>query len=297
MDLNPSAEHGSLQGAEVLSLEPYEKRFRGAAFLAQLSWAFALLSLFLLPLLLVTLSTSVFTPSSSSMLTRFASPFLLALPFAFFALWSCAIAYMWRAVIFFSVLLLFLLLVGTALAISAAQIDKTITELFPYNELALNEYRRSFAAVAVFLARAMIPVLFAFAILFDGCRLAWTKSEDRALYATIDPRRGVLQLLAAIAGIPPICRWLPPARRVLAGAFFALAAIVIGVVVAATVIVLLTADALAAIVTAFTGGRRSPGSHHRALSISCAPGRARFRGDSSSDGQQAARAFFAIFQG
>lgn len=220
------------RNAEVLSLADYERRFISAAFLAQVASGLAVFVLVYVLVLLVTGN----------------GPVALGLVggLAFFVLWSCAIAYMWRSVIFVFAALFFLLFAVGAVGISYSYLQQT--QLWVTDD--------TIGHVAGALGLAILPILFAWTVLLDGYRLAATRSEMRDLYVSIDRRRRTIpQILAAAVGINPICHWLAPKRRLLSSGLFVLAAIVGGFSIVLELLVLLeTGPFFAIAVGSIAGG-------------------------------------------
>jgi hypothetical protein len=224
MSNNSGPTDGPLRRAEVLSLAPYEKRFISAAFLTQVVSGLAVVALVGVLGLLLT---------GNGVLALVLTVYL-----ALLVLWSCAIAYMWRAVIFISALLFFLLFGVGALGIGLNYSQQR-------GFLATDD---TMPLAVTALGLAILPILFALTVLLDGYRLARTHTEMRQLYATIDRRSGAIpQILAATVGIHPICRWLPPKRRLVSAALFVLAAIIGGLSIALVLLISLGAGPLFAI--------------------------------------------------
>jgi hypothetical protein len=206
MSDNSNRSDAPLRRADVLSVGPYEKRFIGVTFLTQVISGLTVIAL---------IAAIASLPTANVPIDLNIIGYLVA----FFVLWSCAIAYMWRAVIFVLALLFSLLLVIAALAMAGVY---------------LHQYTRNLddptvALIAGTLGLAILPILFALTVILDGYRLARTPAEMRELYVTIDRRSGAMpQVLAAMGGIHPICRWLPRNRRLASSVLFVLAAIVGG---------------------------------------------------------------------
>ena len=162
MSNNSGPTDGPLRRAEVLSLAPYEKRFISAAFLAQVTSG-------LVVVFLVGALGFLLTGNDLIALE-------LAGSLTLFVLWSCAIAYMWRAVIFILALLFFLDLIAGALVMSNLYLQQ--------QHLLVGD--DTLPLVVITLGIGILPILFACTVLLDGYRLARTRSEMRELYATID---------------------------------------------------------------------------------------------------------------
>jgi hypothetical protein len=206
MEALKKSDSSQLGHAKVILLAQYEKKLVIASFLGTVAsgvFAGLLVCLLVLPL-------AARDPQLA---------FGLSGPLAFFFVWSCAMVYMWRPVIFVTSLIAFLAVAGVA--VEAAYMT--------FQGAGSNDLIAAIGASIV----SMIPLLFAWRILSDGCRLAATPAGQRELFTAADRHnRGFTQMFAAMLGIHPICRWLPQVwRRLIARGLFLLAATVGGLTI------------------------------------------------------------------
>jgi hypothetical protein len=218
-----------LADAKVISLDRQEKRLLSASFLAQLASG---LSLFVL----ITLGFLVAT-------ARLGGVVVLLLVFVLFFVWSCAIAYMWRAAIL-------LISLTVCLAITALAVATDNEYFQTMNLLDYMEFMFRVAFISPVLIFSMFLVC---RILLDGCRLAATPANLREFFIAGDPRsRGAGYMFAATLGIHPICRWIPGGgRRLIAAGLFVLAATASGFTIAVVMSSLLLSGGL---IAAFISG-------------------------------------------
>jgi hypothetical protein len=239
--------------AKVVFLDRLERKLLGAAFLGQVASS---LSLFVLVCAIVGL---LYLPwlalRDTTLALEVYSFFFLVL--ALFVVWSSAIAYVWRATILVTSLVVCLLSLAMVVIIVLARVqdmnvvlESTVND----NSLGAVSLRLAFRFLAIF--GSILSLWLILRILIDACSLARTPTSERDLFIAGDPRsRSVKQLVAATLGIHPICGWIPGLRRrLIGGGLFVLAGIFMGIATIAVLASLMLAGPGIGLAYALLGG-------------------------------------------
>jgi hypothetical protein len=223
MASNSVEDGGPTTNAAVSSLDGYERKLVGANFLAQLASGFTL----------VCAATALIVAVTDDELAG--AEFLMAS--LFFFLWSCAIAYVWRATLLAISLVICLLMILIVLTL--------VTD--PVKGIGAN----TDSSIQIFFIAlsCILPAFLVGRVLVDSWRLARLPANLRNLFIAGDPhRRGPRQLIGLALGIHPICAYIPgTVRRLLAAGLFLLAAIVAGFAIALVMFLVLSSAIFAAV--------------------------------------------------